>query len=58
MSAATAVATARTAASDRRRQGLLSMEAERTRWARELHDDTLQAMASLRLRPLEREALG
>ena len=49
VSAATAVATARTAASDRRRQGLLSMEAERTRWARELHDDTLQAMASLRL---------
>ena len=49
MSAATAVATARAAASQRRRQGLLSMEAERTRWARELHDDTLQAMASLRL---------
>ena len=49
VSAAAAVATARTAASDRRREGLLSMEAERTRWARELHDDTLQAMASLRL---------
>ena len=49
VSAATAVATARAAASQRRRQGLLSMEAERTRWARELHDDTLQAMASLRL---------
>jgi len=49
VSAATAVATARTAASQRGRQGLLSMEAERTRWARELHDDTLQAMASLRL---------
>jgi len=49
VSAATAVATARTATLERRRQGLLAMEAERTRWARELHDDTLQAMASLRL---------
>ena len=50
VSAAMAVATARTAAFERHRQGLLSMEAERTRWARELHDETLQAMASLRLR--------
>ena len=49
VSAAAAVATARAAASQRRRQGLLSMEAERARWARELHDETLQAMASLRL---------
>ncbi len=49
VSAASAVATARTAQLERRRQGLLSMEAERRRWARELHDETLQAMASLRL---------
>lgn len=48
-SAATAVATAKTAADDRRRQRLAAAEAERSRWARELHDETLQALGSLRL---------
>ena len=48
-SAATAVATARSAAEDRRRQRLAATEAERTRWARELHDDTLQSLGNLRL---------
>jgi signal transduction histidine kinase len=43
------VATAETAAAERRRQSLAATEAERTRWARELHDETLQGMASLRL---------
>lgn len=48
-SAATAVATAQSAADDRRLQGLAAAEAERTRWARELHDDTLQSLGILRL---------
>ncbi|HEX8975473.1 MAG TPA: GAF domain-containing sensor histidine kinase [Solirubrobacteraceae bacterium] len=48
-SAATAVATARSAADERRRQRLAAAEAERAKWARELHDETLQALGSLRL---------
>ena len=48
-SAATAIATARTAAEQRLRASLRSADEERRRWARELHDDTLQAMAALRL---------
>jgi signal transduction histidine kinase len=48
-SAAIAVSTARTAADERRRQRLAAAEAERSRWARELHDDTLQALGHLRL---------
>jgi signal transduction histidine kinase len=48
-SAATAVATAQSAADERLKQRLATAEAERTRWARELHDDTLQAMGNLRL---------
>jgi signal transduction histidine kinase len=48
-SAATAVATARSAADERRAQRLAAAEAERTRWARELHDETLQNLGSLRL---------
>jgi signal transduction histidine kinase len=48
-SAATAVATAQSAAHERRRQRLAASEAERARWARELHDETLQALGSLRL---------
>jgi signal transduction histidine kinase len=48
-SAATAVATAQSAADERRRQRLAAAEAERGRWARELHDETLQALGSLRL---------
>jgi signal transduction histidine kinase len=48
-SAAIAVATARSAADGRRLQRLAATEAERTRWARELHDETLQALGNLRL---------
>jgi len=48
-SAATAVANAESAADDRRLQRLAAAEAERTRWARELHDDTLQSLGILRL---------
>lgn len=48
-SAATAVATAESVATERLRQGVAAAEAERARWARELHDETLQGLASLRL---------
>ena len=48
-SAASALATARSAALERRRQSLSAAERERARWARELHDETLQGLASLRL---------
>jgi two-component system, NarL family, sensor histidine kinase DevS len=48
-SAAIAVATARSAADERQRQRLAAADAERARWARELHDETLQALGNLRL---------
>jgi signal transduction histidine kinase len=48
-SAATAVATARTVEADRLRAALASSEGERRRWARELHDETLQALGGLRM---------
>jgi signal transduction histidine kinase len=47
--AATAVATARSVDADRRRRSLAAAEAERQRWARELHDETLQAMGGLKV---------
>jgi two-component system, NarL family, sensor histidine kinase DevS len=46
-SAATAVATARTVAEERLRHSLAASEQERGRWARELHDETLQALGAL-----------
>jgi signal transduction histidine kinase len=49
ISAATAVATAHTATSELHRQRLAAAEGERGRWARELHDETLQSLAGLRL---------
>jgi signal transduction histidine kinase len=48
-SAATAVAAARTVEEQRLRGALLAAEAERARWARELHDETLQGLGALRL---------
>jgi signal transduction histidine kinase len=48
-SAATAVALAQSVQADRLRSSLASAEAERRRWARELHDETLQALGGLRV---------
>jgi signal transduction histidine kinase len=47
--AATAVANARKVEARRLRDALHAAEAERTRWARELHDATLQGLGALRL---------
>lgn len=49
VSAATAIATARSVEDQRRNQRLAAAEQERTRWARELHDETLQNLAAVRL---------
>ena len=48
-SAATAVATGRQVEEQRLRQSIEASEQERRRWARELHDETLQALAGLRV---------
>jgi signal transduction histidine kinase len=47
--AATAVATAQTVATERLRRSLEASESERRRWARELHDETLQALGGLKV---------
>ncbi|HEX2392156.1 MAG TPA: GAF domain-containing protein [Solirubrobacterales bacterium] len=48
-SAAIAVATAKSVDAERQRERLAATESERSRWARELHDETLQGLAALRL---------
>lgn len=48
-SAATAVTTARSVESRRLRATIAAAEAERKRWARELHDETLQGLGALKL---------
>ena len=40
---------AQSVATDRLRSTLAAADAERQRWARELHDETLQALGGLRL---------
>ena len=49
VSAATAVATARSVEEQRLQNSMAAAESERQRWARELHDETLQGMAALKL---------
>ena len=48
-SAAAAVATAQDVADRTRERTVAAAESERARWARELHDDTLQELAALKL---------
>jgi signal transduction histidine kinase len=48
-SAANAVAIARSVEADRLRSSLAAADAERRRWSRELHDDTLQTLGGLRV---------
>ncbi|HEX8959697.1 MAG TPA: GAF domain-containing sensor histidine kinase [Solirubrobacterales bacterium] len=48
-SAATAVATAKSVEAVRLRHSLEAAEQERKRWARELHDETLQGLGGLRM---------
>jgi signal transduction histidine kinase len=48
-SAANAVSMRRSVESDRLRASMAAADAERTRWARELHDETLQGLGALRL---------
>lgn len=48
-SAGTAVAVHRSVEAERLRAAILAADAERARWARELHDQTLQALGGLRV---------
>jgi signal transduction histidine kinase len=48
-SAANAIALNRSVAADRLRSAITAAEAERGRWARELHDQTLQSLGALRV---------
>lgn len=48
-SAATAITTARSVEAGRLRATIAAAEAERKRWARELHDETLQGLGALKL---------
>jgi signal transduction histidine kinase len=48
-SAANAVAIKRSVEADRLRSAITAADAERSRWARELHDQTLQALGGLRV---------
>jgi signal transduction histidine kinase len=48
-SAATAVATAQSVSEDRVKHSIQASERERGRWARELHDETLQALGAMRV---------
>ena len=49
VTAASAVSTAQTISAERMRERDAAAEAERRRWARELHDETLQGLAAIRV---------
>jgi signal transduction histidine kinase len=49
VSAGTAIATTLLAGEDRRQERVTAVENERGKWARELHDETLQSLAALKL---------
>ncbi len=57
-SAATAVAMAQSVRQERLRETLAAGEAERRRWAQELHDETLQGLGGLRLLLSSARGLG
>jgi signal transduction histidine kinase len=57
-SAATAVATAQSVASEQQRQRLAAAEGERARWARDLHDETLQSLSALQIRLSNARRMG
>ncbi|MGZ4292741.1 MAG: GAF domain-containing protein [Solirubrobacteraceae bacterium] len=57
-SAAIAVSTAQSVATERQRQRLAAAEDERARWARELHDETLQSLAALRIALASADRVG
>ncbi len=57
-SAATAVATAQSVASEHHRQRLSAAEGERARWARDLHDETLQSLSALQIRLSNARRIG
>lgn len=57
-SAATAVAMAQSIASERHRQRLAAAEGERARWARDLHDETLQSLSALQIRLSNAKRVG
>lgn len=57
-SAATAVATAQSVASEHHRQRLSAAEGERARWARDLHDETLQSLSALQIRLSNARRMG
>ena len=48
-SAAIAIATAQSVEADRLKHSIRASESERSRWARELHDETLQELGALKL---------
>jgi signal transduction histidine kinase len=48
-SASIAIATAQSVGADKLQQSMRAAESERTRWARELHDETLQELGALKL---------
>jgi two-component system, NarL family, sensor histidine kinase DevS len=57
-SAAIAIATAQSVEAERLKDSIRASESERTRWARELHDDTLQDLGSLKVMLQSAHATG